>query len=451
MVFPVKMGSGNTPIVSTRYMKALKDPSIQALSARYSLEKWLNEKLNNFSELSVNPVFGFAVIFPDRKWDEDTTEMPRVLVADMQQCLESDRFSTYLRKVFNYWNSKSKSSRLLDKSDLGIIKGKLRPNVDVFPPFTTKLGEVLEKMQELTEEQYERMEIIDQNEKVVVRGGAGTGKTFLMLQCARKEIAKGFSVMVFVHSKILASYIKKIEPDERLQITSLENIDQVSRNDKIDVLFVDEGQDLMDLEILGYLDAVLSGGMEKGRWRWFMDDNNQTHVKGTFDQDAYKLLCDGFGTDKPVSIPLLKNVRNTKEIIRNVESWTGTDLGDGKVSGYGQEPKIYVIEQNDGIELLEKRLDELIENEVSLDQIGVVFSLSSDLTLIKDLKQNLRRKFIPLNTKNVKSDLKGRVVYGYARDFKGLEKNIIITFGFRKNGFERKEKRILCCCHESKL
>ena len=67
------------------------------------------------------------------------------------------------------------------------------------------------------------------------------------------------------------------------------------------------------------------------------------------------MLLSGFGGDSPIKFPLRKNVRNTKEIISNVEVWTGAGMGKTEMSGYGEYPKARVRRRGD---LVRRRIDQ---------------------------------------------------------------------------------------------
>ena len=56
-------------------------------------------------------------------------------------------------------------------------------------------------------------------------------------------------------------------------VTYDELAEEISSNriSPADVLVVDEGQDLLNFEFFDALNRSVKGGLEKGRWRWFMD------------------------------------------------------------------------------------------------------------------------------------------------------------------------------------
>lgn len=405
-------------------------PFNQAKSARFALEKVLREKfdLDGFSK---RPVFGFGVVFPDTPWDAESPEMPRELVADSRRCVSSEQFGRYLRSLLTYWKGKFPADAGLTSSDRKKAVQILRPNVDLYPPFTLRLGQVTQQMQTLTEEQFERLDIIEANRQAIISGGAGTGKTFLLMQAARREAARGKSVLVVTESGVLASYLRKLEPNRDIRIMELAQI-TASPPKLFDVLFVDEGQDLLSLDSMELLSGQISGGLEDGTWRWFMDENNQAHIRGRFDQEALEMLRQGVGRYSPVYLPLRQNVRNTKEIITSVESWTGARLGKTKVMGHGELPRvIQVTGIEQAAEALEGRLEQLQELDVPLDEIAVIASDKQLEALRERLHPNWRKKTLILDVTTVRAGLKNKAVFGTPAGFKGLERPVVVVIDLK--------------------
>ena len=60
----------------------------------------------------------------------------------------------------------------------------------------------------LTEEQYEKLDSLEENDRCLFEGGAGTGKTLIAGEFARREAVLGRKVGIFCYNKLLGSYIK---------------------------------------------------------------------------------------------------------------------------------------------------------------------------------------------------------------------------------------------------
>ncbi len=118
-----------------------------------------------------------------------------------------------------------------------------------------------------------------------------------------------------------------------------------------DCLVVDEAQDMMNRATLNVLESVLEGGLEAGRWRFFLDANNQAAVYGHFDQIAFgRLRQSGDLGILPV------NCRNTKPISIETTMLTRPEtFATARVDG---QPVQYAWYADDGAEL--EQLDGLL-------------------------------------------------------------------------------------------
>lgn len=405
-------------------------PFAQASSAMYSLQRLLVDRYKLPVGQAGNLIFGFGVVFPDIDWNEDTVEMPRVLAADRNQCRNAQSFKRFLEGVQSYWRSKNPKNQGLDGDIYRAVKSKIRPDIDLYPPYSTRIGQATDSFQTLTAEQFVVADVIDANEQVIVSGGAGTGKTYLLVQSVRIASAKGANCLIIVHSKVLATLIRILLDGVQCTVTTVEKLDRL--NETFDILFVDEGQDLLNFPNLDLISQKLNGGLDQGVWRWFMDKNNQSSILGAFDQEAHEFMKNNLECGPPVNIPLKKNVRNTIEVARRVQLWTGADIGKAQLSGHGGTPKLHVVDAAvDEAELVSLALDELISKGVDKCDIGIILSSSCDHSLLQKFPVNLRESLVRLDTTTIKSALRDRIVYGNVQDFKGLERPIIIAVGFR--------------------
>jgi hypothetical protein len=403
-------------------------PFNQAKSAMFSLRDMLRNRYSIEAVLADRIPFGFGVVFPHVSWDADTTEMPRQIVADKSQCKDAHSFKRYLAGLQLYWLNKSSKKGSISTAELKILQNRMRPDIDVYPPFSVRLGQAVERMNHLTEEQYERLDIIDANERVLITGGAGTGKTFLLMQCARRERSKGNIVQIVVESPVLAAHLKSLETDPAIRIGHYSMLKPTDH--PADVLMVDEGQDLLTLDILDALSGQLKGGLDDGCWRWFMDANNQSHVGGSFNEEALQYLRTGLTGGRPVEVPLTKNVRNTKEIAEKIQLWLGAELGKAELTGHGSPPKVIVVDNDNYVNKLAEIIHKLINDGADVEDIGIILSVGTTSNLIDQLPQDIRRRCVPLDVNTVRAALRGKMVWGRAKDFKGLDRPIILAVGF---------------------
>jgi hypothetical protein len=404
-------------------------PFNQAKTAMYALREMLRDRYRQSAVVQDRLVFGWGVIFPDIDWEEDTPETPIELVADRLVLADPKSLKRYLKRVLEYWRKKAGHVKRADGADLKELQRRIRPDVDLYPPLTFRIGETLDHMQALTEEQYERVEILEQNDRAIVSGGAGTGKTYLLMQCARKEVARGRDVLVVVESPVLGVWLRSLESDPRIKIVTYRDLSASPA--PADVLLVDEGQDLLSLDALVRLAEHVVGGFDKGRWRWFMDEGNQAGIAGVYSDEALQHLREGLTSGAPVNLPLRQNVRNTREVVRAVRAWTGAEIGRSEVSGSGREPKVVVVPEPEEVgNKLGEILSDLLEQGAMADEIGIILPLGMDPEFLRKLEPRHRRRLVPLDVQTVRADLRGKVVFGSVDLFKGLERPIVLCVGF---------------------
>jgi hypothetical protein len=414
-----------------RVHRRSEGPFRQASSAMFALEKALLKQHGLGADLR-GATFGFGVMLIDVDWDVSTPEMPAEVVCDLLGFRRGLGVEAYLRRLVKYWRGKAGSKAVeLDAAQLRLIKQKLRPEVDVYPPFSVRLGASKDEMLRLTDEQYDRLDMLDANDRIVVGGGAGTGKTFLMLQAARREVASERKVLVVVESSVLAAHLNTLERSEGLTIHSYAELEQGHGPREVDVLLVDEGQDLLFMDALALLSDRLRGGLDDGRWRWFMDENRQSGIAGRRDEDAQQFLLEGLTTGTPTRVLLTRNCRNTREIIETVESWTGARIGRASLLDSLGVPGIH--EYTSARELADevaRVLDGLLEKGVELDEIAIIHPKGANPIAPAALPGRLAKACVPLDVNTVRAGLRNRVVVGAVDRFKGLERPVVLAVGF---------------------
>ncbi|MGP5653843.1 NERD domain-containing protein [Candidatus Corynebacterium faecigallinarum] len=194
------------------------------------------------------------------------------------------------------------------------------------PVIDAQRGAVIDEQNTATSEQAKVLAGLSKNPRILVFGGAGTGKSIVLAEAAKQEAEAGRTVLVTFRSPGLRTFFEPRLSGREIEVREFDAIDPSS---KFDVLLVDEAQDLMYPSAMDVLDQVLIGGRGQGRWRMFLDQNNQAHVDGRFDHDVFEIVhAEGIEYD------LSKNVRNTRAIVHMVQEYLGADVGDpGIVNG----------------------------------------------------------------------------------------------------------------------
>ncbi len=415
--------------------KSSEGPFIQAKNGMYALLDSLKKRNMNIDKLS----FGYGILFPDiDTFNEQSTEWPIESVCDGRFTKNPDFFKKYLIRLIDYWVSKKKKAKLAhDDALLKEIRDYFRPNLDHSPSLLNKLREEDKEIIQHTEEQYEIIDSIEDNERIICTGGAGTGKSFLAVEIVRRELFKNKDVILLVMGDLFAAYLKNQLADElqnnqnKLAIFSLSELKNFlnDSNKQFDVLIVDEGQDLMSAENLDLFESILKNGLANGRWRYFMDPNKQAGVVGRFENDAYEILR----SYNHASHKLLQNCRNTKQIVSQAEMHTGAKIGETLAKNNGKAVMhIDVADQEDQLKQINNILDDLIGAQgFSCSDIAILSPVDFSLSVASSLDKKWNKRIHEINENNVMlSD--DKILFSTVTDFKGLERLCVILVDMEK-------------------
>lgn len=351
------------------YQNQLKEsPFDQVRGATYDLIDLLRDKkmLGHQTMRSVN--FGWGVLLPDSRRVPETPEHPDAMLGDYQTCGSQSKFDGWLEALVDYWTSK-KSLPDLSQRRIGELVKNLRPNFDRPIPLGEHAKRLNERILRFSEEQFDRLDEMTENDRIICRGGAGTGKTFLALETVRREAAQGRRVLLVARSPGLVDWIRSGLPLPNVTVLCAKDLClQKIQDDAFDLLVVDEGQDLLVMRYLEVLDRVLCGGLSHGRWRWFMDDQNQAGLHSDTDQS----LCDQFLQPTAALKRLRKNCRNTREIVEFTQYSTGADIGESELEGGGEIPEFEFVDHGNEDRSIMKRLDLWHDQDIHWDRMVVL-------------------------------------------------------------------------------
>jgi superfamily I DNA/RNA helicase len=149
---------------------------------------------------------------------------------------------------------------------------------------------------------------MEDNPRVAFAGPAGTGKTLLAIEAARRGRAAGRRVLLLCYNNLLGRWLEdqtgRLRPEVQagtfhrhiLRVAGVRPPESASNHfwetelpakatDKLledpagrflfDELIIDEAQDLLRDDYLDFLDLSLKGGLASGRWRLFGDFEKQ--------------------------------------------------------------------------------------------------------------------------------------------------------------------------------
>jgi hypothetical protein len=393
-----------------------ESPFKQAEGALHGLRKKLPASvLDSF-------VVGYGVIVPDCNWPSGrAAEWDRETLADARDFREFER---WLERLIRHWHNKDgKPDASADA--LRTLRQVLRPDFDAAKPLHAHVNDVEERIARLTDDQLRLVDIVDANPRVLCTGGAGTGKTMLAIELAKRWTAQGKNVALVCHSPWLKGFLERSRVSG-LAVGLADSIGTTLRRtgiDKFDALIVDEGQDLLNMSCLDKLDVALMGGIDKGQWCFFHDVNNQSGLCGEYSPDAYDYLM----SFHPAQVPLRTNCRNSLQILEKVQQTLNADMGTSSV---GQGPVVVELKvdgQRDVPNLLARELRRLIENEgCSPGEIMILSPAPFNMSGASRLPADLQWKVIPLDEFAPRYASRTTIGFAEVANFKGLESEVVV-------------------------
>mgnify|MGYP001056563713 CR=1 FL=1 len=324
-----------------------RGPFQQACEAMFAIEKILVEKLGDGYKRT-QMIYGYGVIFTD----EDSFPTSAITEDESwrlyQKCDIPDYCSFIRRLNRNFVEElkqlgKSVPMELSEKNAEKIVNA-LRPIVDCVTPLKSFVQASESDIIALTTEQYSCLDDIELNDRMVVTGGAGTGKTLIAVEQA-KRCSHDEKVAVFCYNKNLAKYIRNNLSSKNVTVYSLhayltkicgERVNNIEKNKiyfdtilpgvaalvakkqgiSFDRIIVDEFQDLCDKEYLEFFDAILKNGLMDGKFTFYGDFARQAiYQEASLDE----LNNFAYFAQKRLSV----NCRNTKNIGNELIHITG--------------------------------------------------------------------------------------------------------------------------------
>ena len=200
-----------------------------------------------------------------------------------------------------------------------------------------------------------------------VRGGAGTGKTWIALKLANSEAENGGKVLLTCKSVALASTLKGMA-GEGVDVVDLDALKSKGVKGQYDAIFVDEAQDFSEEDAFNL--------------KLFLKDEKQSRL-GVFYDDVQKVRAETFGDAFMIEIPpflLHENIRNTANIYKYATS--ETELGQDVITNpvEGPTPKSENIAGN-------KKLAQRLNNLLKEYLVDEKLQTSSMVILVDDLDE----------------------------------------------------------------
>ncbi len=427
----------------------IKNPYEEANMAMHSLKDYV---ITESKPVGLGKtVFGFGVVFPNITVHGQLTfpDIADEQIADYDDCCDAEHFKNYLLRLSRFWNKRSATQTKPDKNQTKEIVQLLRPDFMGKVSLASQIRSVERQLITLTDNQQACFETITENERCVIKGSAGTGKTVIALEHSRRLSEDGHKVALFCYNRQLASYLDENKGvldmvcgsfteymesvaqkgGKAIPDTSEKNTEYYRKTlpqlfteafidleiEPFDVLVLDEAQDLMNETYLDVFDIILEGGVSEGSWYFFLDAEKQNLYYASTTFDDIKAMLKNRKAFFTVS-SLTDNCRNSVAIIEKLDSVFGTKTRHRNTEERGADVdiKTYRKSLEQGNEL-EKLLRTLEREGISKSDITIL----SPLTFKNSVACQLDLIVSPMRNDK-------HIFFSTIQAFKGLESPVVI-------------------------
>ncbi|MDR6220963.1 NERD domain-containing protein [Deinococcus soli (ex Cha et al. 2016)] len=313
-----------------------RSPFRQASDAMFAVRERLVRHHHRLGALQFESVVVFP--FADFRVDHDSSEWHHWQVVDRQE-LNARPLADCLVHALHcaQRDAVERRGRALPRSmsaeDCEEARSVLRPQIGEAPLDRTRTQRREEELAQWTGDLTTLLDAVWSNDRLLLRGGPGTGKTGLLIEAARRAFLEdGSPPLVLCFNRLLATSLQGAL-GECAQVSTLNAL--VSQLDfaagarglaarrasgefrPAQTLIIDEAQDVMHPDACEVLNLCVEGGLQAGR------------VLAALDVDHQNLRCEATSLSTQtllssyVSVDLWNNRRNLPRISATAELYSG--------------------------------------------------------------------------------------------------------------------------------
>ncbi len=361
-----------------------------------------------------------------------------------------DNIEADISKIFSLEVPNHIKTSLLANDTKAIINRVLAPTFNLVSIAQIQYDRTVLVFKNMLKEQLTLLNYLEEQKTAVINGMAGTGKTVMAIEKARRLASKGERVLFLCYNRFLKEHLQNcyfdeniayytidgfacslcntIEPNYPLLKGTLEEM-YLSQNFPFRHVIIDEGQDFGKLEIenndivellkCNVNDSDISGGTF-----YLFYDKNQMIQADRLPQYIREADC---------KLTLYRNCRNTENIARTTMRLLGIDRTPALFEGAtkGVNPELYVVSDE---ETAVNAIDKIIEENTSygVENIKILTCKTEAQSILSSVCDD------GYYTHN-----NNRVSFTTCRKFKGLESDIVIVVDVNREFLEGGGEKIL--------
>lgn len=435
-----------------------RGPFEQANEGMFSLMEAIKAKYGAQHRLS-RLLFGTGVMFPDIVFCDIGTDGEQWQVFDSRNQSVSKYIKRLAKNTRKKWEDHYHffpEEKLPTSADVKELTKWLRSDFDKAVTIGRRIDYAEEELIKLTNEQLKCIDQLEDNPRCLIKGAAGTGKTLLAIEEAKKAAAQGEKVAFFCFNSQLGSWLKQhfsklpseLQPEyvgtihswlkqlvDKAEIDSvpvegslslyyqeeLPNIalDALNLNPiYYDRVIIDEAQDIIGTPAFFVIDEVLKRGLERGKWIFFGDFTRQAIYSET--RTGSDLEDELEEITSFVRFKLRTNCRNTKYICDEIKNITGFDSGKevwNKIAGLSVDHTEFSDDEEE-LFYLNQIISKLKNDGVKPGEITILSPKKRENSIISQVSGIKIRNYSPETT--------DFITFSTIHAFKGLENKVVI-------------------------
>lgn len=421
------------------------------------------KKHRHLSGRNTNIRFGWCTCLPDSEVTRDLgPDLPRNLIIDRNDLRD---LPTALERAFSAHGMKPGEGTRISQS---VFLESLAPEVDLAPTLASRLDDDLPVLVRLTDEQLSILGMMARMTRLAVRGAAGTGKTLVAMEKARRMAAEGSRVLLLCYNRHLATelassadgFVAKsfhaycretvrhaglpFDPprgpnqqafwdDEVPQILS-DALDLLP-DERWDAVIVDEGQDFKELWWLPIEKLVRD---EPAGCLWVFHDPAQ-NIYGGGPAEALGLQ----------EFDLTYNCRNTEKIARYANAFVGQDPIMKPCAPEGVDVvELEAPDDGDIYEAVRELVTELTGTQnIRSDRILLLSPRAKERSTLWRNGRIGRFQLVEYPTRPGE----GEIAFSSLSGFKGLDRDVVILAEVREGEFTTSDRHMYVGTSRAKL
>jgi hypothetical protein len=424
-------------------------------------------------------VMGWGVVAPDAHFRVRSPEAPPELVYDADDVAQA--ISAYIERLaaFHSPHTSPKVRRTLTPADVSQLVHAISPSFSLVPSMRAIVDRTDGDVVRLSAQQARVLDGLSGSPRVIVRGGAGTGKTLIASREAIRLADRGLKTLYVCFGKRLAEALRpELEShgvrvihahalmhevidragrlgelptgpasaelfDELMPTLAMDCVLNSDLAGSVDAVVIDEAQDLLKGPSLDVLDALLRGELRDGTWRVFLDPHQ--NIFGGDEGATYDRLA-----TRAIEYQLSQNCRNARPIAEVAGRISGIDVPEALVAEGTPPVERWYTDARTFSRELSSQTSAWLAAGVRAEEMMILSPRSFAKTHLPAAK--LPRPVVDVS--KGAWPVEGRFRFSTIQGFKGLEADVVVLTGFEgynRDGVEKllyigatRTKSLLC-------